>query len=79
VESEVAWRNAMEEWKAYDLRLITSQQYSDATVVAHRTLEDAQTAVLRVENAVKGAPSTIERHGDSARGGASAALTVRAR
>jgi hypothetical protein len=56
VESEVAWRNAMEEWKAYDLRLITAQQYSDATVFAHRTLEDAQTAVLRAENAVKGPP-----------------------
>jgi hypothetical protein len=54
VESEVAWRNAMEEWKAYDLRLITAQQYSDATVFAHRTLEDAQTAVLNAQNAIKG-------------------------
>ena len=54
VESEAAWRKAMDEWKAYDLRLVTAQQYSDATVFAHRTLEDAQTAVANAENAVKG-------------------------
>lgn len=54
VQSELAWRNAMDEWKAYDMRLITAQQYSDATVFAHRTLEDAQTAVLAAENAIKG-------------------------
>jgi len=56
VQSELAWRNAMDDWKAYDMRLITAQQYSDATVFAHRTFEDAQTAVLRAENAVKGSP-----------------------
>lgn len=53
VQSELAWRNAMDDWKAYDLKLITAQQYSDATVFAHRTLEDAQTAVMRAENAIK--------------------------
>ena len=47
VESEAAWRKAFNDWKAYDLKLVTAQQYSDATVFAHRTLEDAQTAVLR--------------------------------
>ncbi|MGH2950317.1 MAG: hypothetical protein ACRDPC_29295, partial [Solirubrobacteraceae bacterium] len=56
VESEVAWRNAIEEWKAYDLSLITAQQYSDATVFAHRTLEDARTAVDAAESAIKGPP-----------------------
>jgi hypothetical protein len=56
VESEVAWRNAIEEWKAYDMRLITAQQYSDATVFAHRTLEDARTAVDAAANAIKGPP-----------------------
>jgi CARDB len=53
VQSEAAWRNAMDDWKAYDLRLVTAQQHSDATVFAHRTLEDAQTAVMRAENAIK--------------------------
>jgi hypothetical protein len=53
VQSELAWRNAMDDWKAYDLKLVTAQQYSDATVFAHRTLEDAQTAVMRAENALK--------------------------
>ena len=53
VQSELAWRNAMDDWKAWDLKLITAQQYSDATVFAYRTLEDAQTAVMRAENAVK--------------------------
>lgn len=53
VQSELAWRNAMDDWKAYDLELVTAQQYSDATVFAHRTLEDAQTAVMRAENAIK--------------------------
>lgn len=53
VQSELAWRTAMDDWKAWDLKLITAQQYSDATVFAHRTLEDAQTAVMRAENAVK--------------------------
>jgi hypothetical protein len=53
VQSELAWRNAMDDWKAWDLKLITAQQYSDATVFAHRTLEDAQTAVMRAENAIK--------------------------
>ena len=53
VQSELAWRNAMDDWKAYDLKLVTAQQYSDATVFAHRTLEDAQTAVMRAANAVK--------------------------
>ncbi len=56
VESEAAWQKAFNDWKAYDLKLVTAQQYSDATVFAHRTLEDAQTAVLRAENAVKGPP-----------------------
>lgn len=56
VESEAAWRKAMDDLKAYDLKLITAQQYSDATVFAHRTLEDAQTALLKAENAVKGPP-----------------------
>ena len=36
----------MDDWKAYDLKLVTAQQYSDVTVFAHRTLEDAQTAVM---------------------------------
>ena len=53
VQSELAWRNAMDDWKAYDLKLVTAQQYSDATVFAHRTLEDAQTAVMRAQNAIK--------------------------
>ena len=53
VQSELAWRNAMDDWKAWDLKLVTAQQYSDATVFAHRTLEDAQTAVMRAENAIK--------------------------
>jgi hypothetical protein len=53
VQSELAWRNAMDDWKAWDLELITAQQYSDATVFAHRTLEDARTAVMRAENAIK--------------------------
>jgi hypothetical protein len=53
VQTELAWRNAMDDWKAWDLKLVTAQQYSDATVFAHRTLEDAQTAVMRAENAVK--------------------------
>jgi hypothetical protein len=53
IGSELAWRNAMDDWKAYDMRLITAQQYSDATVFAHRTLEDARTAVANAENAVK--------------------------
>ena len=53
MQSELAWRNAMDEWKDYDLKLVTAQQYSDATVFAHRTLEDAQTAVMRAANAVK--------------------------
>lgn len=53
VQSELAWRKAMDDWKAYDLKLVTAQQYSDATVFAHRTLEDAQTAVMRAANAVK--------------------------
>jgi len=56
VQSELAWRNAMDDWKAWDLKLVTAQQYSDATVFAHRTLEDAQTAVMRAENAIKGGP-----------------------
>jgi hypothetical protein len=56
VQSELAWRSAMDDWKAYDLRLVTAQQYSDATVFAHRTLEDAQTAVMRAQNAVIGPP-----------------------
>lgn len=54
VESEAAWQAAFQDWKAYDLKLVTAQQYSDATVSAHRTLEDAQTAVLQAENAIKG-------------------------
>jgi hypothetical protein len=53
VQSELAWRNAMDDWKAWDLELITAQQYSDATVFAHRTLEDARTAVMRAESAIK--------------------------
>jgi hypothetical protein len=53
VQSELAWRNAMDDWKAWDLKLITAQQYSDATVFAHRTLEDARTAVMRAENAIR--------------------------
>jgi hypothetical protein len=53
VQSELAWRNAMDDWKAWDLKLVTAQQYSDATVFAHRTLEDARTAVMRAENAIK--------------------------
>ena len=53
VQSELAWRNAMDDWKAYDLKLVTAQQYSDATVFAYRTLEDARTAVMRAQNAVK--------------------------
>jgi hypothetical protein len=53
VQSELAWRQAMDDWKAWDLKLITAQQYSDATVFAHRTLEDAQTAVMRAQNAIK--------------------------
>jgi hypothetical protein len=53
IGSELAWRNAMDDWKAYDMRLITAQQYSDATVFAHRTLEDARTDVANAENAVK--------------------------
>ena len=56
VESEAAWRKAMDDWKAYDLKLITAQQHSDATVFAHRTLEDAQAAVESAENAIKGPP-----------------------
>jgi hypothetical protein len=56
LQSELAWRNAMDDWKAWDLKLITAQQYSDATVFAHRTLEDAQTAVMRAENAINGGP-----------------------
>jgi hypothetical protein len=56
VQSELAWRNAMDDWKAWDLKLVTAQQYSDATVFAHRTLEDAQTAVMRAQNAVVGPP-----------------------
>jgi hypothetical protein len=56
VQSELAWRNAMDDWKAYDLKLVTAQQYSDATVFAHRTLEDAQTAVMRAQNAIIGPP-----------------------
>ena len=62
VESEVAWRNAMEDWKAYDLRLITAQQYSDATVFAHRTLEDRRPPSW-AENAVKVRPSVSARRG----------------
>ncbi len=54
IESEAAWQKAFNDWKAYDLKLVTAQQYSDATVFAHRTLEDAQTAVLRAENAIQG-------------------------
>ena len=54
VESEAAWRNAMDSWKAYDLRIITAQQHSDATVFAHRTLDDAQTAINNAANAIKG-------------------------
>jgi hypothetical protein len=53
VQSELAWRNAMDDWKAWDLQLITAQQYSDATVFAHRTLEDARTAVDRASSALK--------------------------
>ena len=53
IQSEAAWRTAFDDWKAYDLKLITAQQYSDATVFAHRTYEDAQTAVTQAENAVK--------------------------
>lgn len=53
VQSELAWRNAMDDWKAWDLKLITAQQYSDATVFAYRTLEDARTAVDRAANALK--------------------------
>ncbi len=56
VESEAAWQKAFQDWKAYDLKLVTAQQYSDATVFAHRTLEDAQTAVSKAENAIKGPP-----------------------
>jgi hypothetical protein len=53
VQSELAWRNAMDDWKAWDLKLITAQQYSDATVFAHRTLEDARAAVDRASSALK--------------------------
>jgi hypothetical protein len=53
VQSELAWRNAMDDWKAWDLKLITAQQYSDATVFAHRTLEDARTAVDRASSALQ--------------------------
>jgi hypothetical protein len=53
VQSELAWRNAMDDWKAWDLKLITAQQYSDATVFAHRTLEDARAAVDRATSALK--------------------------
>lgn len=53
VQSELAWRNAMDDWKAWDLKLVTAQQYSDATVFAHRTLEDARTAVDRAASALK--------------------------
>jgi hypothetical protein len=56
VESEAAWRKAMDELKAYDQRLITAQQYSDATVFAHRTSEDVETALANAENAIKGPP-----------------------
>lgn len=56
IESEAAWRNAMDDWKAYDLRLITAQQHSDATVFAHRTYEDAAAAVDAASNAIKGPP-----------------------
>lgn len=56
VESEVAWRNALAEWKAYDLRLITAQQHSDAVVFAQRTLDGAQAAIEASENAIKGPP-----------------------
>jgi hypothetical protein len=53
LQSELAWRNAMDGWKAYDLRLLTAQQYSDATVFAHRTLEDARAAVDAASSAIK--------------------------
>ena len=56
VASEAAWRKAMDELKAYDQRLITAQQYSDATVFAHRTSEDVETALANAENAIKGPP-----------------------
>jgi hypothetical protein len=56
VESEAAWREAMDDLKAHDQQIITAQQYSDATVFAHRTLEDARTAVDAAENAIKGPP-----------------------
>ena len=56
VESEAAWRKAMDDLKAYDQRLITAQQYSDATVFAHRTSEDVETALANAENAIKGPP-----------------------
>jgi hypothetical protein len=35
---------------------MTAQQYSDATVFAHRTLDDATTAIVAAENAIKGPP-----------------------
>ncbi|UUY02593.1 hypothetical protein LRS13_18125 [Svornostia abyssi] len=56
LQSEAAWREAMDDWKAYDLKLITAQQHSDATVFADLTLGTAQAAVLNAANAVKGPP-----------------------